>query len=325
MADLSHHVLIVSTKADIATDDVVLRLATRGVHFTRLNTEDFPFERQISYDPATQEAQNWLTIRKSDGTEDWLPPPTSVWYRRVRTAPVPAGMDHGVYDFCVKEARAALMGSILGRRCRWMSLPSAVWQAEHKPYQLEVATSVGMLVPRTLISNDPIAIREAYREFGSMVVKAVRSGFVDYGEEQHAIFTSQVLDEHLDQIDSARWSPSIYQQLVRKRCDVRATVVGEQLFAAEIDSQSDPAASIDWRMTADSHLPHRAVELPEAVAQRILRLIAILNLTFAAVDLIRTPEDDYVFLEVNPSGQWLWLDDLLQLGISESVAAWLAR
>jgi glutathione synthase/RimK-type ligase-like ATP-grasp enzyme len=49
-----------------------------------------------------------------------------------------------------------------------------------------------------------------------------------------------------------------------------------------------------------------------------------MDLQFAGIDLVQTPEGEYVFLEVNPSGQWLWLDDMLEFGISDAVAQWLS-
>jgi glutathione synthase/RimK-type ligase-like ATP-grasp enzyme len=104
---------------------------------------------------------------------------------------------------------------------------------------------------------------------------------------------------------------------------VRVTYVGGHLFVAEIDSQSDPAAKVDWRRTANPDLPHRRAALPRAVEQGIGRLMEVMDLRFGAIDLIRTPGDAYMFLEVNPSGQWLWLDDILDFGITEAVADWL--
>jgi glutathione synthase/RimK-type ligase-like ATP-grasp enzyme len=205
-----------------------------------------------------------------------------------------------------------------------MSHPAAVWQAEHKPYQLSVASGIGLRIPPTVITNDPSAIRESFAEFGGMVVKPARSGHVIRNGQEYSIFTSRVLEEHLDELESARWSPAIYQALIPKRFDLRVTIVGRRVFAAAIDSQSDPAASIDWRHTKNPRLPHHPITLPEHVIGHLLHLMDSLRLTFGAIDLIETPEGEYVFLEINPSGQWLWLDDMLELGISDAVADWLA-
>lgn len=65
------------------------------------------------------------------------------------------GMDDGVYQFCIQENRAALLGSIMSLDALWMSHPAAVWQSEYKPHQLSVASRLGFTIPRTLITNDP--------------------------------------------------------------------------------------------------------------------------------------------------------------------------
>lgn len=158
-----------------------------------------------------------------------------------------------------------------------------------------------------------------------MIVKPVRSGYLTQGGQEFSIFTSRVLEEHLGELESARLSPAIYQELVPKRFDIRVTVVGSQIFAAAIDSQSDPLAMVDWRKTDNPELPHYTATLPERVNTLLLRLMSSLRLTFGAIDMIQTSGGDYVFLEVNPSGQWLWIDDKLCLGISDAIANWLAK
>lgn len=310
-------VLIVSTKVDTATDEVANRLTMRDIPHYRLNTEDYPFGHTMAYNPAERDV--WLCCNGHP-----IPPPTSVWYRRVRTAPTPEGMEEGVATFCRQEARAAIIGSIIGQPTRWMSHPAAVWQAEFKPYQLHLAATLGLRVPRTIITNSPATVRAAFRDFGSMIVKTARTGYVQTSVGEYAIYTSRVLEQHLDEVDSARWSPAIYQEFIPKAYDVRVTIVGKRCVAARIDSQSDPAAITDWRQTNNPALPHQSVTLPDSIVEKLHDLMAALRLTFGAIDLIQTSNGDYVFLEINPSGQWLWLDDMLGFGISDTVADWLA-
>lgn len=315
---MNDHVLIVSTIADVATDDVVRRLAARGATYTRINTEDYPFGRTLSFVAGQPASSGWLD---SDGRAVQLP--TSIWYRRMRTPAKPEAMDSGVYDFCLHETRATLLGGLLGLTTRWMSHPAAIWSSEFKPFQLSLAARVGLPVPPTVITNDPSTIRKAFGQFGAMIAKPVRRGHITKDGRDSAIFTSQVLREHLDEIESARCSPAIYQALIPKRFDVRVTIVGRNVFAAAIDSQSDPAASIDWRLTKNPTLPHHPVILPDFLTDQLLQLMESLGLTFGAIDLVQKPDREFVFLEVNPSGQWLWLDSMLDLGISEAVAEWL--
>lgn len=311
------HVLIVSTIADVATDDVVRRLATAGVPHFRINTEDYPFSRTLAFHPKVV-GQSWM---ESDGVNVSIP--TAVWYRRLRTPPKPEEMDEGVYTFCLQETRAALLGGVMGLHARWMSHPAAVWQAEYKPYQLSLADELGLATPKTVVTNEPRMIREAFAEFGGMIAKPTRTGHIVCEGKEYAIFTSRVLERHLEELDSARLSPAIYQQLIPKKFDLRITVVGRKIYAAAIDSQSDPAATIDWRRTDDPSLPHHPTVLPSALSDQLLLLMDSLRLTFGAIDMIHSEDGEYVFLEVNPSGQWLWLDEMLDFGISDEIARWL--
>lgn len=317
MSDVA--VLIVSTKVDLATDAVVQRLRDRDIPFRRLNTEDVPFQDTLAYYPAaTDDVNPWLLYNGEPVCN-----PTSVWYRRVRTPGTPDGMDEGVAAFCRQEARAAIIGSILARNTRWMSHPTAIWEAEYKPHQLNLAARLGLTIPRTVVTNDPNAVRSAFDTFGDLIVKPTRTGHLTNNGAEYAVYTSRLLPEHLDDLDAARWSPSIYQALIPKKYDVRATFVGGRCFAAAIDSPSDPAAIVDWRQTENPALPHYPITLPTTLEAKLLRFMQSLRLTFGALDLIETPEGEYVFLEVNPNGQWLWLDEMLDLGISDAVADWL--
>lgn len=311
-------VLIVSTIADVATDHVVCGLARRGVAHHRVNTEDLPFSRTLTLSLGGRAASSLAF----DGHE--FARPSAIWYRRVRSPSRPPDMQESVYEFCLQENRAALLGSIASCQTLWMSHPADVWRAELKPYQLALAEKVGLRIPKSLVTNDPDAIRNAFYTFGPMIVKPCRSGYVIVNGEERSIYTSRLLAEHLDFVEEAHLSPAIYQELIPKRYDIRATVVGTEIFAAAIDSQSDPAAVVDWRHTADPNLPHLPIELPSKVREGVLALMKELGLAFGAVDLVETPDHDFVFLEVNPNGQWLWIEDQLQLGITDAIVAWLA-
>ncbi|SFW59965.1 Glutathione synthase/RimK-type ligase, ATP-grasp superfamily [Luteibacter sp. UNCMF366Tsu5.1] len=309
-------VLIVSTAVDAATDEVVRILSERGAQVARLNTEELPFDASLSVDFHGE----WATTLQYQGK---CIAASTIWYRRIRAPQKPEAMDPGIYDFCLRENRAALLGGLMAQSARWLNHPAAVWEAEFKPFQLRIAKEVGLPIPRTLISNDPDAIARAHAHFGRTIVKPARSGHFWREGEEYAIFTSLLTDEHLDALSDAKWTPSIYQELIPKDVDVRVTWVGGRIFAAAIHSQTDPLAVVDWRKTGNAALPHSRLELPQPLLDKLHQLMIRLGLAFGCIDLVRTPSGEYVFLEVNPSGQWLWLDDQLGLGISSAVADWL--
>lgn len=304
---------------DLATDAVIEALCQIGTAFTRVNTEDLPFSGTIDYEIANGQSSRPF-FPSQDGL--WF---SSVWYRRMRVPAPPSDLDPGVYDFCVRETRSALIGGMLGADTRWMSNPAAIWKAEFKPHQLHLAKDLGFDLPRTLISNNPDSILAFHKRIGDLIAKPVRSGHLIKGGSDHAVFTTLLRDEEYMDLSDASLSPTIYQELIPKKYDIRATVVGNEIFAVAIDSQSDPSATIDWRRTNNPQLPHFAITLPENIERSILLLMSRLSLTYGAIDLVLTPDDRYIFLEINPNGQWLWLDDILSLGISQAIAEWLSR
>ncbi len=115
------YVLIVSTIVDVATDEVVTRLTRRGVNFQRVNTEQYPFHSTLAFQPGSECSNAWMYVNA-----EWRPEPSSVWYRRVRVPTRPENMDPGIYEFCLRETRASLLGGLMSSKGRWMSHPEMV-------------------------------------------------------------------------------------------------------------------------------------------------------------------------------------------------------
>lgn len=306
-------ILVISTSIDPATDSVIEALEARGANVTKINTETYPYNQPGSF-----------CFDQLGASFSWTGTRGSIWYRRVRSPEQPTSLPSDVHDYCCNEAKAFLVGSALASPLPIMSDPARVWAAENKILQLYAARQVGFEIPATCITNDPDDIRAFFHaSSGNIVVKPLRSGYAEIGGEPHAVFTSRVSADHIDRLATVTPCPSIYQTLIPKDCDIRVTYVAGEVFAAEIDSQSDPDAVVDWRRTANAQLPHRVATLPDKLAALISDLMQNLGLLFGALDFVRTPEGDYVFLEINPNGQWLWLEDRLRFPISTRIADWL--
>ena len=191
--------------------------------------------------------------------------------------------------------------------------------------QLQVARSVGLTCPETLIANNPDEIRAFFnRQGGRVVVKPLRLGYFDYGHVQTAAYTSIVSTSNLANDEALKAAPVIYQHHLEKRWDIRVTIVGESIYAAAIHSQETVSARVDWRRT-DVDLKHTEHVLPKEIAKACRRLMKVLNLRFGALDLVLTPDGQYIFLEINPNGQWLWIEDKLGYPITNRIAEWLSN
>lgn len=313
-------VLIISTTVDKPTDAVEQELVTRNIPVVRFNTDSFPFDSSLTY-RAVQSKSIGLTL---NGSSDFR----SIWYRRFRSSKKPESMEPAYFSFSEKESRYALIGSLLSlsREVPTMNSPEAVWIAEHKPYQLAVANQCGLRIPDTLISNLPSEAEAFFSDHQpNVITKPVRTGYIDDAENPKAIYTSKVNASHMEHISRLSVSPATFQPLIHKHSDIRVTIVGRRIFTAEICSQTDHDASVDWRKTSNPDLPHQHHSLPKNLENNLLHYMKCLGLIYGAIDLVLDNEGNYFFLEINPGGQWLWLDRILNFGITQSISDWLVQ
>lgn len=310
-------VLMVTASYDIGPEYVGRALSSRGVPIFRLDTDKFPSEVLASFSPPHD-------VFLSNGPSAVLGSQIkSVWYRRHVSPDLPDDIDSGVRDFCKRETKAFLDGLLAVLPTdRWLSSPQAIARAERKPYQLAVAAQLGFVVPETLVTNDKARVHEL-AERRRLIAKAVSSGYVASPVGNKAIFTSALASDDLRDLSGLSLAPVTFQELVDKVSDIRVTVVADEVFAAEILSQDRKSSQIDWRATDDPDLVHRKHDLSTDVARLCRQLVARLGLVFGAIDLALTQDGTYVFFEINPNGEWLWLEDRLGFPISERLAQWL--
>jgi glutathione synthase/RimK-type ligase-like ATP-grasp enzyme len=100
-------------------------------------------------------------------------------------------------------------------------------------------------------------------------------------------------------------------------------VIGNRILSCRIDSQASEATKVDWRHYDFKNVEHLQIELPDEVRKKLHRFMNAIGLKYGAIDLIETPNGDFIFLEVNPSGQWGWIADFAGLPIPEAVAEML--
>jgi len=182
---------------------------------------------------------------------------------------------------------------------------------------------MGFNVPPTTATNDEAAVR-TFTSGRQVIGKTVSSGYIDSPDGYRAVFTTALNTTDLDDLSGLCLSPVIFQEHIRKASDIRVTVIGGEVFAAEIMSQAHPSSSTDWRATEDPAIEHQCHNLPSKQKQQCLALVSRLGLEFGAIDLALTGDGQYIFFEINPNGEWLWLQYQLGFPIAEKIAQWLA-
>lgn len=312
-------ILIVTHSQDNeAPERVAHALETRGERAYRFDTDLFPTELRLVLDE-----RGGGRLAGPAGVLA-LEDVSAVWYRRNAIGKrIPQDLDPQLRVPSVEESRRVMLGMVSTLEVFQLDALEVLRRAEHKPLQLKLAGALGMDVPRTLMTNDPEAVRTFAATCPDGVVTKMMTSFAVYdaqGREQ-VVFTTPLNARQLEDLEGLELCPMTFQERLEKSVELRVTVVGERVMAAAIDSQALPRAREDWRREGLALVAAwRPYALPEDLQARVLRLMEALGLNYGAFDFIVTPEGRHVFLEVNPSGEFMWLLKHPGLPIDEALA-----
>jgi glutathione synthase/RimK-type ligase-like ATP-grasp enzyme len=247
----------------------------------------------------------------------------SVWWRLKSRLPLEDSNATHVAnnEFCWGEWRSALRSlPAIPQRAKWVNNIDAQTFISDKPTQLLLASKVGLDIPDTEITNDPAMVLSLFERTGRVIYKTLH-WFVFPG--QNVVYTNEISKSDVlsGALEILR-APGIFQEFVEKDYELRVTVVGESVFAVRICTPAHGDASVDWRHAQFDDI-FESINLDADTATKILRFHKSAGLTLAVYDLIVTPKGKSIFLECNPGGQWLWLEDRLNIPITASLAAYL--
>lgn len=297
--------LILTNSQDATADYLIPILSDSGTPFLRLDTDTLVAGSSVSYTPDKPVFRISDTVVTSDQIRH-------VWYRRPEQLIDDRFGDAAEGKFALNEWSEAVEGFLAHvPKKRWMNHPSANASASNKLEQLTTARSLGFSIPDTLLTQDAEEARKFYKRYdGRVVVKPMSNGYVEreHGKDS-LIYTNRVADPDLDSMGDLSHCPTLFQQFVVKSSDVRITVVDHSIHAVELHAKdAEGQQRCDIRRNNMSDVEYSHSELPERVTRMIRNLMAHYELRFAAIDMVVDLDDKWHFLEVNPNGQWAWLD-----------------
>ncbi len=252
-----------------------------------------------------------------------------LWLRQAdapvhRPAALRADAESAVLSYSAFFESIAYMLETLPVRC--VNPYSASCLVRNKAVQLQLAGASGLRVPATLMSNSPAAVREFFDQTPDNAICKAFATHVWQQQGSTDISVTETFSLNRDELPADdeifTYSPTIYQEKVRKQFDVRAVLMGERVFSFAVRT---PTNSLDWRH--DAALKKAAVEhipTPAAVESGILRFAAAAGVCTGSLDLAVDRNGEWWFLEINEQGQFLWLDDFCpQAQLLEKFCAFL--
>jgi hypothetical protein len=305
-------ILIVSNPRDVHAHCVAADIESAGGSAVIMDIDEFGNGALLSHRLG---ASGLGAISTRDGRRIALDQIRSIWVRRMGCPrPDPKVRDPADRSFALREWDAAIDGVMTAAGIK---LVSSLWaqRAAVKPLQLAVARRAGLRVPDTLISNDRGDCERFVDEHHGRVVHKVLTAAAEGIAE-----TCAWQDSDCAALADLIFAPTIFQERIDAAHDVRATVIGSEVYSMKIAVAPDV---IDSRTDFDAAC--EAIRLPDHVEDQLRRVMKDLNLMFGAVDLRVTPDGEFVFFEVNPQGQFLFVEILTGLPLSAALAAYLMR
>lgn len=204
---------------------------------------------------------------------------------------------------------AWLLG-LADRGVRLINPPHAASVLQYKPFQLHALRAVGATVPKTLLSNDPAAVRAFAERVPAVIFKPLMGGAI----------TRPLDAEALERLEDVRQSPVIFQERVDGD-DLRVMLAGDDVVSCV--AIRTPCQHLDFRddpVYSSGDATYEEVQLPEAVVHQCRAAARKCGLRFAGIDIKRTADGRFVFLELNSSPIYLDVEWKLGHPISRAVA-----
>lgn len=303
--------LIITNKYDPHVDFVLSRMYDEGLgeRVVRLNTEDLLLGTRYAFDGREFQVEILDSGRKFRTGQV-----KAVWYRR----PVPVlykeSGNRGLDEYVKKELETVLWGMYFAMGdALWINDPVKNRVASNKILQIKVAGEMGFSVPRTLITNDPQRVGDYFPDSSSLALKSISTASLyDTGRRDYVpLFTRRVSRDYVfGNADAVRNYGVFLQEFIEKEYDIRVVVLGREVFAFAIHSAEKEETKEDFRTLNPIQLKHEFIRLPSDVEDRVRRFVERFGLVFSSMDLLLSRDGKYYFIENNPNGQWLWLQDM---------------
>lgn len=315
-------ILCLTHSNDHYTIDIVMkRLKELGKEAYRMNTDLFSSKISFDYSLYDQKNNSHINIGDQDITAGAI---EAVWYRKLWNVDVPAELDADFKEIYFQEyytMRNIFFESLDG--LPWFNPMGKDHEISNNKFgQLSAAASNGIDIPKSLFTNDQEKVKTFFYEQCNRQMIAKLHGTLSRSMSGDAPFfpTTQISEPALEGLATLMYCPMIFQEMIPKAYELRIIYVDGEFFTGKINAGESQRGKTDWRIATDIHLGWEPYQLPDTVAASLTKMMRQMGLFFGAIDMIRHQDGRYVFLEVNPQGEWGMLQRDLGYSIGETIA-----
>lgn len=309
-------ILILTKKMDIESDLLGIQLLKNGIDYAKITEEDIPLN--FSYEFLIGEKNKFLV--KIDNKKIDLKDIKIVLFRYfdLKFLNYYSGL---LQTYFVQQWYQTFISLQKLLNCLWINDPQNTFNAENRLNQLIVAQRIGFNIPETSITNAPVAGKSFFNRYrNSTIIKVLHHHEINLGHLSYRFLTNKIERSHLSKLDELVYAPVIFQKKVEINSEIRVTLIDNKTFSCLISSNMNKDKKYsDIHKIKEKQLKFTEINLEKRIEKLCLKLNKELGLLVSSIDFILDKKGEIYFLEVNPIGDWNWLEKHTELPITKSI------
>lgn len=311
-------ILCITHSQDFYTVDLFFEyLSSKNIPFYRLNSDELNHSQKINVSP------NSFTITDLNGNTIYSKDIKAVWHRKAWRVKPPEDLDESFSDIFISEYETLKTNLFtLLEHLPWINpLENEKKIDANKMLQLSIAEKNGLKIPETLFSNDEVEIRNFLNEKCSAKAVAKLHGVLSKNMSGENMVSTMIISQsNIENLSDVIYSPMIFQPYIEKEYELRIVYLDGEFFAGKINNSENA----DWRVTQENYF-WSVDQLPQDIEMNLTSMMKEMGLYFGAIDMIKSTDGAYYFLEVNPQGEWGMLQKELGFPVAERIADHLLK
>ncbi|MGD1319757.1 MvdC/MvdD family ATP grasp protein [Chryseobacterium sp. 2R14A] len=290
-------------------------LQSKNIAFFRLNSDDLSHQMKINL------TDNSFIITDEAGNKINSKDIKAVWHRKSWNIAIPEDLDENYAAVFLNEYESLRFNLFTAlEHLPWINPLQAERKIEsNKILQLTLAKKNNLIIPETLFSNDEEAVKEFFHQFCQGKAIAKLHGTISKSMNGQEMISTLLFDEdNLEQLSDIAVCPMIFQPYIEKEYELRIVYLNGEFFTGKINNK----VHTDWRISQTEFF-WEPYELPKNIEENLSLMMQEMGLVFGAIDMIKSTNGNYYFLEVNPQGEWGMLQKELDFPIAQRIADYL--
>ncbi|MEO4004443.1 grasp-with-spasm system ATP-grasp peptide maturase [Flavobacterium sp. CAU 1735] len=297
-------VLILSAPDDLSTNDVIDWLRYYDIPFLRISVNDIITYKSVTIGNSQFNIEFSIN-EKSYNLHDF----TAFWYRRSHYSIfIGKIIENNILDRQINrhlQVETNEIHKLFTNYIRKKSINNHHDLTINKLDVLKLATTFGLNIPDTLIATKKTAVSHFMRKHSKIITKNFSQGIFIHNKNESFNSTTNIVTKKIFNLLPKDFFPSLFQEHICKLFELRIFYLMGTFYSSAIFSQNDPKTSVDFR-NYNKEKPNRTppFKLPRSVEIKLVKLMKALKLNSGSIDMLVSVNSEYVFLEVNPIGQF---------------------